>query len=197
MINIGLEDNNRREVTRVLNNLLSDEYLLLTKTKNYHWNVTGPHFHDLHALFGYQYAKLDVLIDQGAERVRALGGNAFGTMTEFLRCTRLQERPGVHPGELTMVEDLYDDHQILLRSLRGSLAGNASLRCDIGTTELLTTAIQEHEKMASMLQSALAKHDQLEKWLKAQEAVQRQIGTHEVVAAGSAARSLQERSTQT
>jgi starvation-inducible DNA-binding protein len=187
MINIGLEDSNRREVTRVLNNLLSDEYLLSTKTKNYHWNVTGPHFHDLHTLFGYQYAKLDVLVDQVGERVRALGGNAFGTMTEFLRCTRLQERPGVHPSELTMVEDLYDDHQILLRSLRGSLAGNASLRSDIGTTELFTTAIQEHEKMAWMLQSVLGKHDQLKEWLKAQEAIQREMGIHEVVAAGSAA----------
>jgi starvation-inducible DNA-binding protein len=186
MINIGLEDNNQREVTRVLNNLLSDEYLLLTKTKNYHWNAAGPHFHDLHALFGDQYAKLDVLIDQVGERVRALGGNAFGTMTEFLRCTRLQERPEVHPNDLTMVEDLYDDHQILLRSLRGSLAGNASLRSDIGTTELLTGAIQEHEKMAWMLQSVLEKDDQLKNWLKAQEAIQREIGTHEVVAVGSA-----------
>jgi starvation-inducible DNA-binding protein len=73
MINTELEHSNRREVTRVLNNLLSDEYLLSTKTKNYHWNVTGPHFHDLHTLFGYQYAELHVLIDQLGERVRALG----------------------------------------------------------------------------------------------------------------------------
>jgi len=186
MINIGLEDSNRREVTRVLNNLLSDEYLLSTKTKNYHWNVTGPHFHDLHALFGGQYAELEVLIDQIAERVRALGGNAFGTMTEFLRCTRLQERPGVHPSELTMAEDLYDDHKILLRSIRGFLAGNASLRSDIGTTELLTGAIQKHEKMASMLQSVLGKHDQLKKWLKAQEDIQREIGIEVLAPAGSA-----------
>src|SRR6266576_2262420 len=70
MINIGLEDSNRREVTRALNNLLSDEYLLSTKTKNYHWNVTGPHFHDLHTLFGDQYAKLDVFIDEVGQRVR-------------------------------------------------------------------------------------------------------------------------------
>jgi len=186
MINIGLEDSNRREVTRVLNNLLSDEYLLSTKTKNYHWNVTGPHFHDLHALFGNQYAKLDVLIDEIGERVRALGSNAFGTMTEFLRCTRLQERPEVHPSELAMVEDLYDDHEILLRSLRGSLAGNASLRGDIGTTELLTRAIQEHEKMASMLQSVLGKHDQLKEWLKAQDAIEREIGIEVLTPAGSA-----------
>ena len=186
MINIGLEDSNRREVTRVLNNLLSDEYLLSTKTKNYRWNVTGPHFHDLHALFGYQYARLDVLIDQVGKRVHALGGNAFGTMTEFLRCTRLQERPEVRPSELAMAEDLYDDHEILLLSLRGTLAGNASLRSDIGTTELLTRAIQEHEKMASMLQSVLGKHEQLKKWLKAQDAIQREIGIEVLAPAGSA-----------
>ena len=186
MINIGLEDSNRREVTRVLNNLLSDEYLLSTKTKNYHWNVTGPYFRDLHALFGNQYAELDVLIDEIGERVRALGGNAFGTMTEFLRCTRLQEHPEVHPSELAMVEGLYDDHEILLRSLRGSLAGNASLRGDVGTTELLTRTIQEHEKMASILQSVLGKHDQLKEWLKAQDAIQREIGIEVLAAAGSA-----------
>jgi starvation-inducible DNA-binding protein len=187
MISIGLEDNDRREVTRVLNNLLSDEYLLSTKTKNHHWNVTRLDFHDLHGLFGDQYTRLNQLIDQVAERVRALGGNAFGTMTEFLRCTRLHERPGVHPNALTMVEDLYDDHQILFRSLRGILAGNTSLRRDIGTTELLTRAMQEHEKIAWMLQSVLGKQDHLRKWLQAQEAIQREIGIHEVVAAGSAA----------
>jgi starvation-inducible DNA-binding protein len=186
MINIELEHNNRKEVTPVLNNLLSDEYLLSTKTKNYHWNVTGPHFHDLHVLFGDQYAELDVLINHLGERVRALGGNAFGTMTEFLRCTRLQERPGVHPNALTMAEDLYDDQKILLRSLRGSLAGNDSLRNDIGTTQLLTGAIQKHEKMAAMLQSALRTHDQLNEWLKAQENIQREIGIEVLAPAGSA-----------
>ena len=185
MTNIALHSNGR-EVTRVLNNLLSDEYLLLTKTKNYHWNVTRPQFPDLHALFGTQYAQLDVLIDRVAERVRALGGNAFGTMTEFLRCTRLQERPGVHPSEMTMDEDLYDDHQILLRSLRGSLAGNASLRNDTGTTELLTNTILHHEKMASMLQSVLRKHDQLKEWLKAQDAIQKESGIEVLAPVGSA-----------
>src|SRR5207244_5370125 len=106
MINIGLEDSNRREVTRALNNLLSDEYLLSTKTKNYHWNVTGPHFHDLHTLFGDQYAKLDVFIDEVGERVRALGGNAFGTMPELLRSIRLQERREVQPSAMAVGGDL-------------------------------------------------------------------------------------------
>jgi hypothetical protein len=44
----------------------------------------------------------------------------------------------VHPSELAMVEDLCDDHEVLLRSLQGSLAGNASLHFDFGTTDFLT-----------------------------------------------------------
>lgn len=171
MINVGLEDSNRREVTQVLNNLISDEYLLSTKTKNYHWNVTGPHFHVLHGLFGDQYAKLDQLIDRIGERIRALGVHAFGTTTEFPRCARLQERPGM-PSELAMVEDLYDDHEVLLRSLQGALAGNASLRFDFGTTDFLTRVMQEHEKMAWILRSVLGKHVHLKRWLEVQEVIQ-------------------------
>jgi len=187
MINIGREDSNRQEVTQVLNNLVSDEYLLSTKTKNYHWNVTGPHFHVLHGLFGDQYTKLDRLIDRIGEPIRALDANAFGTMTEFLRCTRLQERPGVHPSELAMVEDLYNDHEVLLRSLRGTLAGNASLRFDFGTTDFLTGAMREHEKMAWMLRSVLGKQANLKKWLEVQEAIQMESGIEVPVEAGSAA----------
>jgi hypothetical protein len=92
----------------------------------------------------------------------------------------------VRPSELAMAEDLYDDHEILLLSLRGTLAGNDSLCSDIGTTELLTRAIQEHEQMASMLQSVLGKHEQSKKWLKAQDAIQREIGIEVLASAGSA-----------
>lgn len=49
-INIGIMPNNRDAVTKILNILLSDEYILLIKTKNYHWNVTGMNFNELHLL---------------------------------------------------------------------------------------------------------------------------------------------------
>lgn len=163
------KDRDREEVTRVLSNLLADEYLLSTKTKNYHWNVTGPHFNTLHQLFEDQYKTLDKLIDQIGERVRVLNGHAPGTMTEFLRCTRLQERPGVHPDEWTMVEDLYDDHEVLLRSLGGTLASNEKLRCDFGTTDFLASAIQHHETMAWMLRAVLEKSAHLKEWVKQHE----------------------------
>lgn len=49
--NIGLLDEQREGAVAILNTLLADEYLLYTKTRNYHWNVVGPQFNDLHKFF--------------------------------------------------------------------------------------------------------------------------------------------------
>src|SRR5882724_7011621 len=84
-VNIGITDDNRQRVVAILNTLLADEYLLYTKTRNFHWNVTGPQFNDLHKFFEAQYEALDDVIDEVAERVRALGGRAAGTLEEFRR----------------------------------------------------------------------------------------------------------------
>lgn len=48
----------------ILNALLSDEYLLYTKTRNYHWNVVGPLFHSLHKFSEEQYKTLDEIVDE-------------------------------------------------------------------------------------------------------------------------------------
>jgi len=48
---IGLSKENRINLIERLNKLLADEHLLYTKTRNYHWNVTGIHFTVLHELF--------------------------------------------------------------------------------------------------------------------------------------------------
>jgi starvation-inducible DNA-binding protein len=95
--NIGLLDEQREGAVAILNTLLADEYLLYTKTRNYHWNVVGPQFNDLHKFFEAQYNELNEIIDEVAERSRALGGNAFGTMIEFLKSTRLKEESGYYP----------------------------------------------------------------------------------------------------
>lgn len=89
MIHIGLQDKTRTEVCRILSTLLADEFVLFARTKNYHWNVTGPHFLEFHALFGDQYRQLDELIDCIAERIRALGVNPVGSLIEFLKYSRL------------------------------------------------------------------------------------------------------------
>lgn len=74
--NIALSDGQREEVVKILSTLLSDEYVLYTKTRNYHCNVIGPQFNKLHKFFEEQYNQLNLTVDDVAERVRSLGSHA-------------------------------------------------------------------------------------------------------------------------
>src|SRR5947207_7616343 len=116
--NIGLSDSNRDGVVKLLTPLLADEYVLYTKTRNFHWNVVGPQFNDLHKFFESQYEALDDVVDGVAERARALGGHAHGTLAEFTKHTRLKEQPGACPDAKAMLTQLLADHEALIRQLR-------------------------------------------------------------------------------
>lgn len=153
--NIGIAEMSREAVAGILNTLLSDEYVLYTKTRNFHWNVMGPHFHDLHKLFEAQYEELDGTIDEIAERARAVGGVASGSLAEFLRQTRLAEQS---PGELdakAMAANLLDDHEAIIRSLREDLK-TCEKHHDAGTADFLTGLMEKHEKTAWMLRATVA-----------------------------------------
>jgi len=153
--NIGLSDQERKGVVDILNVLLADEYVLYTNTRNYHWNVVGPQFHDLHKFLESQYEELNEVVDEVAERVRALGGTALGSLTEFLRLTRLKEHPGQSVEVSEMVKNLLMSHEAIIQSLRVDLDGSAEKFHDIGTSDFLTGLMEQHEKMAWMLRALL------------------------------------------
>ena len=140
----------------VLTQTLSDESVLLTKLRNYHWNVAGPHFQQLHELFKEQYGTLEIRVDQVAERIRALGAHAAGTMAEYLQRTALREHPGSFPAAHQMLHDVLGDHEVIIRSITEAITPPAQQALDIGTTDLLTSLLQDHEKMAWMLRASLS-----------------------------------------
>ncbi|MGH7847376.1 MAG: Dps family protein [Candidatus Binatia bacterium] len=146
--NIALSDEQREGVVKILNLSLSDEYLLYTKTRNYHWNVVGPQFNDLHKFFEEQYNELNEVVDDVAERARSLGGSALGTLTEFTQRTRLKEHPGQHPSAREMIANLLADHETIIRQLRIDLETCAEKYQDMGTNDFLTGLMEKHEKMA-------------------------------------------------
>lgn len=153
--NIGLSEDQREGVIAIVNTLLADEYLLYTKTRNYHWNVVGPQFNDLHKFFEAQYNELNEIVDDVAERARALGGHACGTMAEFLKSTRLQEESGVYPEARQMITNLLADHEAVIGHLRVDLETSVDRYHDVGTNDFLTGLMEQHEKMAWMLRSFL------------------------------------------
>jgi len=153
--NIGIPDAPRASVVTILNDLLSDEYLLYTKTRNYHWNVTGPQFNDLHKFFEAQYEALDDVVDAVAERARALGGRAAGSLEEFRKLARLGEEVGKVPAARDMLAALLADHEALTRTLRADVDAVTDTHKDTGTADFLTGLLEQHEKAAWMLRSFL------------------------------------------
>ena len=153
---IGLADDRRDGVVRILSALLGDEYVLYTKTRNYHWNVVGPQFNDLHKFFESQYEALNDIVDEVAERATTVGGKALGTLIEFTKTTRLRERPGEYPDARGMISDLLADHESVVRQLRADVVTVTDKHGDAGTNDFLTGLMEKHEKMAWMLRAFLA-----------------------------------------
>ncbi len=152
-INIGLNDNQRQGVVELLNRDLADAYLVLVKTKKYHWDVVGPQFRTLHQLWEEQYTSLTENIDALAERVRALGGYPVGTMAGFLELASLEEHAGKVPMATGMVERLVTDHEQIIRNLREHIDLCSEDFHDEGTADFLTGLMEQHEEMAWMLRS--------------------------------------------
>jgi starvation-inducible DNA-binding protein len=153
---IGIKDAGRRAVVEILNAVLADEVVLYVKTRNYHWNVEGPDFSELHKFFEAQYVKIEDFMDDTAERARSLGGRAMGTLAEFQKTSRLQESPGKHPKADAMVADLLADHESIIQTLRKDVDTCQNEHGDAGTADYLTGLMEEHEKMAWMLRAYLS-----------------------------------------
>ncbi|NDJ22911.1 DNA starvation/stationary phase protection protein [Nostoc sp. B(2019)] len=152
-INIGLTEEQRQGVINLLNQDLADAYLLLVKTKKYHWDVVGPQFRSLHQLWEEHYEKLTLNIDALAERIRALGGYPVGSMEGFLKIASLKEHAGNVPTATGMVANLVEDHEQVIRNLRDHVDQSGDQFHDQGTADFLTGLMEQHEEMAWMLRS--------------------------------------------
>lgn len=152
-INIGLTEAQRCGVIELLNRDLADAYLLLIKTRKYHWDVVGPQFRTLHELWQEQYEAIAVSVDDIAERVRALGGYPIGTAEGFLRYASLKEHPNDLPNATEMVGRLMLDHEQIVRNLRQHIDQCADDYKDEGTADFLTGLMEQHEEMAWILRS--------------------------------------------
>jgi starvation-inducible DNA-binding protein len=153
LINIGLSDTEREGSIGLLNAALSDAYLLLIKTKKYHWDVVGPQFLTLHKLWEEQYQALSLSVDEYAERIRMFGGYPVGTAAGFLQYTSLSEDPGDILNATEMVGRLVDDHEKIIRNLRAAIDRCTEDFHDSGNADFLTGQMEAHESMAWMLRS--------------------------------------------
>jgi starvation-inducible DNA-binding protein len=153
-IDIGIGEKDRAAIAAGLSRLLADTYTLYLTTHNFHWNVTGPMFNTLHAMFMAQYTELWNAVDPIAERIRALGHAAPGSYGQFGKLSSIADAPAKPPKALDMVRILCDGHEAVARTARGVFPA-ADKADDQPTADLLTQRLDIHEKTAWMLRSLL------------------------------------------
>ena len=153
-VEIGISSNDREAIAKGLSRLLADTYTLYLTTHNFHWNVTGPMFNTLHAMFMEQYTELWNAVDLIAERIRALGHTAPGSYAQFGRLASVADAPAEPPKALEMVRTLVIGHETVARTAR-EIFPVADAANDQPTADLLTQRINIHEKTAWMLRSLL------------------------------------------
>jgi len=154
--NIEISENNLKEVATLLNTLLADEYVLITKTRNAHWNVQGQNFMELHKLFEGQYEAVDNIIDEVAERIRTLGHFAIASLKDFLKVTHLTEQDDDFTDQKKIIQTLLNTNEVIVRTLRNDIVAVGEKYKDLGTADFLTGILKHHEKTAWMLRAYLS-----------------------------------------
>lgn len=152
---MGIDKEQREAVAEGLKRLLADSYTLYLQTHNFHWNVTGPLFRELHLMFEEHYTELATAVDDIAERIRTLDVHAPGTYKAFAQLSSIEEVEGV-PAAEEMIDLLTNGHETVVRTCREVLktAQNAD---DESTVALVSDRMRIHEKTAWMLRAMRGK----------------------------------------
>ena len=152
--NIGLTEKNSQAIAEKLNTILADEFLLSLKTRNYHWNVEGSNFMEMHKFYEGLYDELDEIVDEVAERVRTLGHYSEGRMVDFLKLANLEEEAYTN-DQKKQLKSLLNDHETMVRQLRKDIELMQDKYKDAGNADFLTGLMEKHEKWAWFIRSYL------------------------------------------
>lgn len=134
-----------------LNNVLSDLYVLNTKTKNFHWNVNGPRFIMLHEFFQKHYEAMDDFVDELAEQMKILNMRPIGTLDNFLKSSHIKETDKVLSGD-EMLHELLADHKHMVKALKEVIK---EYEAEPGAEDMLIELLRFHEKTVWMIESHL------------------------------------------
>lgn len=143
------------EIQQMLNAILADEFVLYVRTLNSHWNVRGMQFHSLHAFFEELYEESFKIIDDLAEKVRAVGGFAMATMEEYLGNARIKEQVASPGDPRQMIADLADGHETVIKHLREAFHMVKEKLDDPSTENFVADLLEKHEKFVWMLRTHL------------------------------------------
>jgi starvation-inducible DNA-binding protein len=133
------------EIAEALNGLVADSFTLYTKTKNFHWHVSGPHFRDYHLLMDEQAAEIFATIDDLAERVRKLGARTIHSIGEIAKLSTIKDNNKDYVSPEDMLVELMNDNKHVIKRMRQAHEV-ADKHEDVATASILENFIDAAEK---------------------------------------------------
>jgi len=152
---LGFDKSESEKLVKALNELLANYHMHYQKLRNFHWNVKGGDFFDLHEQFEQRYDIAKESIDEIAERIRVFGHTPLSNLSDYLKHANIQES-GTDLAGNAMVDEILKDYEILLSYLTDAMNTAIDIG-DVGTEDMLNTFIQDMEKHHWMLSAFLAK----------------------------------------
>ena len=133
------------EIAEALNGLVADSFALYTKTKNFHWHVSGPHFRDYHLLFDEQATEIFATVDDLAERVRKLGARTVHSVGEIAKLQTIKDNDKNYVSPEDMLAELMNDNKTVIKRMRVAHE-IADRHEDVATASILENFIDAAEK---------------------------------------------------
>lgn len=150
-IKLGFTGEETKEIVNSLNILLANYHVFYQKLRNYHWNVTGGDFFDLHEKFEELYTEAVANIDEIAERIRVFGMTPMSTMHDYLEYSTIQET-GTGLSDVQMLEEVLKDMETIDSFLIEAI-DRASEYGDVATVDMMNTMAKSIEKHHWMLKA--------------------------------------------
>ncbi|MCG2431305.1 Dps family protein [Aequorivita xiaoshiensis] len=152
---LNLDKKKTATIAKELNVLLADYHLYYQKLRNFHWNIVGSNFFELHVKFEEMYDDAKLKVDEIAERILTLRYQPTSNLSDYIKMSNLEES-SENTKDVEMIKILLDDHGKLLKQMR-KVVDKASSADDEGTIDMVGGFIGHIEKISWMLDAWLMK----------------------------------------
>lgn len=141
------------EIVVNLKAMMASYQIFYNKLRNFHWNIEGPEFFELHEEFENEYNTVKQNIDILAERIRVFGIKPNLSLKKALETSNIKETEK-NLSAIEMVREVLRDFEILHENMMSSL-GTALDIGDVATEQMITDFIRDLEKRNWMFTSYL------------------------------------------
>jgi starvation-inducible DNA-binding protein len=131
----------------------ASEFSFYLKAHNFHWNITGPLFPQLHELFGTIYEEVYGSIDDFAENIRKAGAFVPASLSRFNMLTQVADENDILDAQ-SMISELLEDSDKMVKILKLTF-DMATAAGEDGLANFLAERMDAHRKHSWMLRSTL------------------------------------------